>query len=509
MAQAGEGAGWELTLGLDSHDRTPLFVRIARALSEDIRRGRLRPGSRLPGSRVLARTLAVHRNTVLAAFRELLAEGWIEARHGRGTFVSDALPEAPARRVRPRTAARVGAREPGFDVVPHELTPPREHVLPAGTLRMLGGLPDLRLVPAETFARALRRALRKPEDVLNYGDHRGHVRLRSALAGMLRATRGLALDADDLLITRGSQMALSLAAEALLRPGDVVAIEAFGYRPAWQTFKRVGARIVPLPVDAHGISTRALAQLCERRRVRAVYLTPHHQYPTTVQLAPGRRLELLELARRGRFAIIEDDYDHEFHYEGRPLLPLASADLAGVVVYIGTLSKVFAPGIRLGYVVAPPPVMRELAARRFYQDRQGDRATECAVAELIEDGELARHTRRTRRVYQARRDLCVELLREQLPGELRFRVPSGGMALWAEVQRGYDIQQLTAAAEQERVLFQPGQDFSWQGRPIPYARIGYASLDEKELAEAVRRLSRAFSRSARTRSSAKARARNP
>jgi GntR family transcriptional regulator / MocR family aminotransferase len=490
---ADSSAGWSLSLSLADAEagHQPLFLRIARAITDDIRRGRLRRGSRLPGSRALADSLAVHRNTVIAAFRELLAEGWIEARAGQGTFVSQALPE-PGRGAPRRAVPIARPGEPGFDFVANTLLPPQYRAYPPGMLRMWGGLPDLRLVPAAAFVRALRRVLKNPRAMLDYGDPRGHVRLRTALAGMLRATRGLSLEPDELLITRGSQMGLSLAAEALLRPGDAVAIEAYGYRPAWQTFARTGARLLPVPVDENGLSVPALAQLCERERVRAVYVTPHHQYPTTVPLSPGRRLELLELARRRRFAILEDDYDHEFHYEGRPLLPLASADRAGVVVYIGTLSKVFAPGVRLGYVAAAPALLADLTARRFYQDRQGEQASECAFAELIEDGELARHVRRARKMYRARRDLCVQLLREQFGAALRFRVPSGGMALWAKAPRELDLQQLLAASEREGVSFQTGRSFTLPpARPIPFARIGYAALEPDELREAVRRLERA------------------
>src|SRR5262249_29017163 len=186
--------------------------------------------------------------------------------------------------------------------------------------------------------------------------------LRSALASMLANTRALSVGADDVLVTRGSSMALTLVARALLRPGDTGAVEEFGYRPAWEGFRATGATVVPVPIDPDGIDVDALKRLAKRRAVRAIYVTPHHQYPTTVTLKAARRLALLALARAERFAIIEDDYDHEFHYDGRPVLPLASTDHAGLVVYIGTLSKILAPGLRLGYIVAPPAVLRRLGA---------------------------------------------------------------------------------------------------------------------------------------------------
>jgi len=165
-------------------------------------------------------------------------------------------------------------------------------------------------------------------------------------------------------------MALDLLARALLVPGDVVAIEALGYPPAWGAFRRAGATLLPIPVDHEGLNVDALEAAVSRQPVRAVYLTPHHQYPTMVTLSPGRRLRLLDLAHRAQFAILEDDYDYEFHYEGRPVLPLASADAHGTVIYLGTLSKILAPGLRLGFVVAPKRLVQRLAADRFLVDRQ-------------------------------------------------------------------------------------------------------------------------------------------
>jgi GntR family transcriptional regulator / MocR family aminotransferase len=478
---------WVLDIDAGAQPDQPTFLRIARAISAEIRRGRLRPYARLPGSRSLAQSLNVHRNTVLAAYRELLAEGWIEPRHGQGTFVSAQLPEVKARSFRKGSVERV-PNAPAYELPPSPLGPVGGRDYPKSVLRMLGGLPDLRLVPAAALTRALRRAVRRDADLLGYAHPAGHPQLRAALAGMLRSARGLRVDADGLCVTRGSQMGIALAAEALLRPGDVVAVEAVGYRPAWQALLRVGAQLEPIAVDEHGLCVPQLAALCQQKRVRAVYLTPHHQYPTTVPLAPGRRLQLLELARRQRFAILEDDYDHEFHYEGRPLLPLASADDAGSVVYIGTLSKVFAPGVRIGYVVAPPAVLQELLRRRYYLDRQGDHLTEAALAELIEDGELQRHTRRMRRIYQARRDKCAALLRQQLGAALTFHVPNGGMALWARAAPDIDVEAWFERAEQAGVVFQTERQFRWDGRSGSHLRIGYASLTEAELSRAVRRL---------------------
>ena len=484
---------WDLRLALEpaaeGHAQAR-FVRIARAIASDIRRGRLRPGGRLPGTRVLARDLGVHRNTVIAAFRELLAEGYLEARVGHGTFVARALPEAPPRRFA-REPAAARPKRAGFALPSHATPQAMFAPLPKATLAMYGGLPDLRLLPDAAFARAYRRVLRR-KGVLGYGDPSGHERLRAALANMLRADRGLALDADDIVVTRGSQMALALGARTLVRPGDAIAVEAYGYRPAWVALRAAGARLLPVAVDRDGLRVDALAELCRRERVRGVYLTPHHQYPTTATLPSPRRLALLQLAASEQMVVFEDDYDHEFHYEGRPLLPLASADVAGSVVYVGTLSKVLAPALRIGYLVAPRAVRERIVAERFYLDRMGDQVTECAVAELLEEGELQRHVRRARRLYQRRRDCLVDAFGRTFGDRLRFRIPSGGMALWLRVDKRISPAAWLEQARARGVLFQIGAEFHMSDRAIPFARMGFAALDEAELVDAVRRLERAF-----------------
>lgn len=486
---------WEVAISIDGPDasNTPPFLRIARALTDDIRRGRLKPGVRLPGSRTLAQTLGVHRNTVIAAYDELISEGWIEARHGRGTFVTQELPERSPRSFARQPMQTSAARDRlGFALSGTRVATPTLHPNVPGRLTMYGGLPDARLIPVSALSRAYRRQLRKAGAGLSYGDPRGHIALRTAFAKMLSETRGLAIEPDDVMVTRGSQMALSLAAQAIVAPGDRVAVEAWGYRPAWETLKHAGAELVPIPVDAHGMNIDALSEACAREPIAAVYLTPHHQYPTTAQLSPGRRLQLLSLARERRFAILEDDYDHEFHYEGRPLLPLASADPAGSVVYIGTLSKVLAPGLRLGYLVAPRPLLSRASDLRCYLDRQGDHNTEAAVAELFEDGELQRHVRRARRIYQTRRDLCAHVLQETFGERLRFVVPSGGMALWAKAEGKVDVDAWLERAHNEGVAFQPARYFAFDGKSRPYLRLGFACLNDRELKEAVKRLHRAL-----------------
>jgi GntR family transcriptional regulator/MocR family aminotransferase len=484
---------WELTLAVDRDADLPLSHQIARSIADDIQRGRLRSGDRLPGSRRLAANLGVHRNTVLAAMGELAAEGWIETTPGRGTFVTRTLPGPAGRPFSRRlgTRAQVPARA-GF-ALPEPPLAYRPPALPAGTLSLSHGAPDVRLVPVRALGRAYRRALaRGGPALLAYGDPEGHPALRSALAAMLASTRGLAVTAEDVVVTRGSQMALSLVARALLRPGDLVAVERLGYRPAWEAFRAAGATLVPVAVDGDGIEVAALEELAGAGGLRAIYVTPHHQYPTTVTLKAARRLALLDLARRHRVAIVEDDYDHELQYEGRPVLPLASADTAGTVVYVGTLSKVLAPALRIGYVAAPPPVLQAVAAIRSLLDIQGDLPTEAAVAALIEEGELQRHVARVRRVYAVRREVLATSLRRTFGNAIELTPASGGMAWWVRLRMAVDLDRWARRSLEQGVSWFPGRRYAFGGERVAGARFSFAWLDEQELPEAVRRLAAAL-----------------
>jgi GntR family transcriptional regulator/MocR family aminotransferase len=488
------------TLAFPEDDGRPVFVRISAGFVEAIRRGRLDAGSALPSSRALAHALEVHRNTVLAAYAELQSQGWVTTAAGKGTFVSAKLPEVPLKRGASHRARM--PEHPGYSLAPALPAPSVGPPLPRGSLSLAGGVPDLRLVPSQELSRAYRRAITGSDhSVLDYGNERGHPRLRGALATFLDAARGVTASAEDVLITRGSQMGFYLAARAIVRPGDVVAVEALGYAPAWAAFRAAGAEVVPVSVDAHGLVIDELRELVKRRPIAALYITPHHQYPTLAVLSADRRLALLELARTHRFAVVEDDYDNEIHYHGRPVLPLASADAAGVVVYVGSLSKVLAPGLRVGYVVAPSALIRRMAELRRSIDRQGDPAIERAIAELLEEDVVQRHTRKMRRIYQGRREALMNELKRRFGAALTFDVPAGGLALWAHVAPdvSIDVEEWQASASREGVYFRPPRDFAFDGRSRPSVRLAFAQLTEDELGTAVKRLHAAF---AATRSTA-------
>ena len=369
--------------------------------------GRLAAGLRLPSSRDLAAQLGLRRNAVVTAYEQLLSDGLAEARTGAGTYVAAQVPRGPA------AAAPLPAPLPAAPRAPFAVG--QTHVDP-----------ELR----NRLGRALRRRLAAAGPAeLGYGDPRGGEEIRAAIAGHLAATRGVTCDPGRILVTSGTQQALRLCAEALLRPGDAVWMEDPGYPSARRIFEAVGARPVPVPVDGAGLDTAEGRQ--RAAAARAAYVTPSHQFPTGVAMSMARRIALLDWAREAEAWVLEDDYDSEFRYDGAPLTALAGIDGHARVIYIGTFSKTLFAGLRLGFVVLPPALLDGITAARAVSDRFTPALLGGAVAELIAEGAFAAHVRRIRSRYRAARDLVAETLVRASGGLLRVAVPDQGLHLLA------------------------------------------------------------------------------
>ncbi len=484
---------WEFKIRIRRDSRTAVYLQIAHALIEEIRRSRLAPGSALPGTRELAESLDVNRKTVIQAYDELTAQGWLATERTRGTFVSSELPSIDGKIVDAAPRAAHMPDRPDFRLV--GAAPNIPLILPGKNLLVFDdGAPDTRHVPVAALARAYRSALivAARRNRLGYGDPRGTLELRNAVSNMLNVDRGLTTTADNICLTRGSQMAIYLAARILAGPRDTVAMEELSYPPARESFRAAGAEVVSVGLDAQGMQVDDLEKICRKKRVRAVYVTPHHQFPTTVLLKPDRRLRLMSLAEQFGFAIIEDDYDHEFHFAHQPMLPLVSADPWGKVVYIGSMSKLLTPSLRLGYLAAPKSFIDRAAAEIMMIDRQGDPALEWAVAELIATGEIHRHTRKAMKLYAARRLLLAELLIERFDARIAFDLPEGGLAVWVRFGAEVDVDRLVRIAREKGVQILPASAFATSGKPIQATRLGFASMNEGELDLATRRLYQAF-----------------
>lgn len=482
---------WYLTIVLERTAGVALHLQLVQAIIQEIQRGRLLPGAALPGSRTIAEALSLNRKTVVQAYDELLAQGWIETQARRGAFVSARLP-APALGKAHTTAAQIPASF-AKSLPPNGLGAFLESIAEKpGAIRFSDGVPDARLVPFDVLSRAYRRALLHSARAnrLAYDDSRGNLLLRDAIADMLRAERGMSVTNAQICVVRGSQMGIYLSARLLAikemtvnkvaESKGCVVMEDLSYPPAREAFASFGLALEYIAQDGAGMDLDALETLCVQRKVSAVYTTPHHQFPTTVMLSVARRIRLLELARRYDFLVIEDDYDHEFHFSHNPMLPLASMDTDGRVIHIGSLSKVLAPGLRLGYIAAPEAVINRCMNEIMLIDRQGNALTELAVAELMRTGEIKRHVRRALKIYQERRDYAVQRVGELIPSAT-FRIPAGGLALWLKLDARMDMQRLQRDALEQGVAILPGQLFSGTGRAIPALRLGYASLNQQEL----------------------------
>ncbi|MEC5146021.1 PLP-dependent aminotransferase family protein [Chitinophaga sp. 212800010-3] len=465
---------WELNITINHHSGKAVYMQIADAIIAAVKSGKLRSGDALPGSRQLAAQLQLNRNTIVEALDVLLAEGWLESRERLGTFVAEDLPVIKA-------------------VKPEQHKPEKNKAAaPKPAVIFDDGQPDSRIAPINELARAYRQIFHRKGrwQMMGYSNETDDPAFRLAIVQMLNYRRGMRLNADDVFITRGSQMAMYLSAHCLLGKGDDVVIEHPGYKPAWQAFEQAGARLLPVGVDKEGLITEELKKYLRRyRSIRAVYITPHHQYPTTVTMSLQRRLELIALSNEYGFTIIEDDYDNEFHFGQRPVLPICSYENLENYIYVGTMSKIVAPALRIGYLASSRGFIGKVGQLRRIIDVQGDNIMEQAILQLVKEGEIKRHLKRATAVYKARRDLFDGLLREHLSGKVNFSRPEGGLAFWLEPNGRTNLVKLAETLQQHGIQVAHPERYSY-GEPVNGLRLGYASLGEKQLEAGVKGIGR-------------------
>jgi len=459
--------------------RTGLSDAVYRQLRAAILDGRLRPGESLPPSRELARRLSVSRNTITGAYDRLAAEGFLIGRIGSGTMVRAEGARAPLTRratasspLRPLAIWR-RPREETVDAAPGE---PVAHDFQIG-------VPDAGLFPWDAWRRLVARQLRARRTPATYGGPHGHPALREAIARHVGVARSVVAGPDDVVVTAGAQQALDLIGRVLVEPGACVAVEDPGYPPARLLFRSLGARVVPVEVDAEGLVVDALP-----REARLVYVTPSHQFPLGMPMSLARRIALLAWADARGAAVIEDDYDSEFRFGGRPLEPLQSMDRTGRVLYVGSFSKVLVPTLRIGFVVAPAPLVDALGAARQVTAWHGPLDTEAALARFIDDGLLARHVRRVRRVYEKRRERLVEALERHAGDRLAVVPASAGLHISAfHRERRADVAWLARRARAEGVAVQPLAPY-YRVRPRAGLALGYGAIPLARIEEGIRRL---------------------
>lgn len=464
-----------------------------RQLKDAILDQRLPPGSRLPSTRNAQRLFGVSRNTAQDVYDRLTQEGLLNTKHGSGTFVRDSRPDSPATSA-PADNERHGAVNPFWkrsDIASwigfwHERQ--GETGIPALIADLRPALVDQRLFPHATFrqtmARQLRRLETNPASTRSPQRNQGNSQLRRAIAEHVGLTRAVACQPDDVLVTSGAQQAFDLIARTLVVPGEtVVAIEDPGYPPMRVPFASAGATLVPIPVDGEGIVVEAIPP-----DAKIVCVCPSHQFPLGMPMSSRRREALLHFARRNGAAIVEDDYDGEFRYDGSPLEALRGGASSSHVLYVGSFSKCMFPAIRLGFVVSPPWALPALVRAKNSTDWHSSVPVQAAVAGFIHDGHLTRHIRRVRRIYRDRRDRLLGLLERQV-GEALMVVPSFyGMHVTAIAREGIDCEAVSESVAARGIMIHSLARY-FLGPPTRSGFIlGFAAADSTALEAAVEAL---------------------
>ena len=462
--------------------RGGLSARVYRQLFDAVVEGRLRPGEQLPPTRELARRLDVSRNTVAVAYERLVAEGVLVGRVGAGTFVSH-------ERINRLRARRAPA---GVDVRPRSVWKtiaepvPDSAATPVYDFRV--GTPDVRLFPFAEWRRLVARQWR-PAAIGRgtYADAAGSPALRAAIARHIGVSRSVRANADDVIVTHGAQQAFDLIGRVVVEPGSCVAVEEPGYPPVRQLFRALGARVVGVPVDDEGIDVAAIP-----KAARLVYVTPSHQFPLGTPMSLGRRAALLEWAERRNVVVIEDDYDSEFRFEGRPLDPLQTLDRSGRVVYVGSFSKVMLPTLRLGFLVAPQSLQPALRAAKRLADWHGELPMQAAMARFVEDGLLARHIRKAAREYSKRHESILEIIRHDLGRWLHVIPSAAGLHVATRLPDGVsiDLERVARRAEAWGILVRTVSSFSAESPVRDGLVIGYGGIPTEKIPEGLNRLAK-------------------
>ena len=474
------------SLALDRGAARSLQDQIVDYFRAAVLEGRLKAGTRVPSSRALAADHGVARITAVQAYERLVSEGYLAARAGSGLFVAESQLERPAR-PEAATARRARAR-PSMPTLMRAIPDLAMLPRPVESLPLCTGIPALDHFPWSDWARITARLHReRPLDALGHGDPQGERKLREAIAQYLGAARGIACAAEQILVVAGSQQGIDLTARTLARPGDAIWIEEPGYPVGRAALQAAALERVPVPVDAEGIDVAAGARLAPAARLALV--TPSHHYPLGFTMSLRRRLALLDWAEAADAWILEDDYDGEYRYGGRPLAPLYTLDRGHRVLYLGTFSKIMAPGLRLGYLVVPADAVDAFAALKAASDRHAPSLTQRVLARFIEEGRLAAHLRRMRLLYARRRLALLDALEREAMGVLRAsNAPEAGLHLVARLAVPADDVAASRRALEKRVYAAPLSTYYAGAAPEQGFVLGFANTREDRMAPAVRRL---------------------
>ncbi|MEC3876226.1 aminotransferase-like domain-containing protein [Chryseobacterium salviniae] len=469
-------------ISIDRSSEVSVYMQISNQLINAIQRGFLPFGTKLPGTRTFSKLLEVHRNTIVSVYEELLAQGWIEIFPNKGTFVIGQEKNTTTVQVFKQNNLENYPKQTGFSFKSSNiLDNPFEHS--DCDYIFNDGTPDIRLTQVDQYSGIYSSILKRKAHKIGQYNSDGSEFFKQHLSEYLNLSRGLPISKNNLLITRSTEMSMYIVSEILLSKNDTVIVGELSYFSVNMIFQRTGVNIRTVSIDQEGINVQEVRKICEQQKIRMLYLTPHHHYPTTVALSAKRRLELLHLSQEFGFVILEDDYDYDFHYDKSPILPLASADTKGMVIYIGSFGKLLAPGFRTGFIVAPENLMVEMRKYLGIIDRQGDILMEHVLGEMIAEGEINRYLKKSLKIYKERRDHFASLLKHHLDDFIDFKIPSGGLAFWTEWKISVNLMQLSKKCARNNVFIP--KTLLYQNRNLTAMRLGFGNFTIDEMEKAV------------------------
>lgn len=465
-----------------------VYRQIADRLIVLITDGVLQPGTFLPSTREMAALLDRHRNTIVAAYEELFTQDWIETLPRVGIRVSLDLPLNKPRSFQEGNTSNTYSSPAKFNFKPH-IPGPVSHsfALTRSSIIINDGFPDADLAPFDSMLKEYRKLLAgtKLKKLMSVKDFGGTPALKDSTVNFLNDSRGLNISTDNLLITRGAQMAIYLAAALIIKPGDYVLVSDPGYYIANEVFKQLGANLIRIPVDQDGMDIEAVEKALKSFEISLLYVIPHHHHPTTVTMSQSRRTKLLELIRSYQLPVIEDDYDYDFHYSNSPVLPLASSDHGSNVLYIGSFTKLLAPSCRIGYLIGAANFITQATNFKRLIDLRGDTLMEEALSAMINSGELDRHIKKSKKIYSERCGQTAMQIENELSPAVDFIKPQGGMALWLKFKADYPLGDIITKARSSGLLFTGSAYYEGADQQYNGVRFGFASLKEAEMHRAV------------------------
>ncbi|WP_299249265.1 PLP-dependent aminotransferase family protein [uncultured Lacinutrix sp.] len=472
---------------------TSIYIQIAQEIINAIQRGYLPEGTALPGTRKFSTLMSINRNTAVAVYDELASQGWVDIVANKGTFVLMPEKKTVAIKAVVQGLEKLKAYpeiagfpfQSSFNLASTEEFSIRKYVINDGK-------PDLRLHPTHQFSKWYSASMKRASLISkwNQTQAQSNTTFSKQLCNYLNATRGFHIKPSNIVSTRSTEMSLYIVSQLLIQENDVVLVGNLSHYKSNMIFQQAGANIITIPVDAHGIDVDFIEKNFTKNSIRCVYVCAHRQYPTTVTLTAERRLKLLQLAKAYKFAIIEDDFDYDFQFSGSAMVPMASADGQGVVIYLGRLGQSFFPSFQIGFVVAPENIINE--AKNYLQilDKQGDLIQKQILTELISEGEIHRLIKKNITIYKQRRDYLCACLSVYFKDYATWQVPTGGLAVWLNFEPRISLIKLAKKAKAHD-LFLP-KTILYQNKDLCAIRLGFGHLNEDEIESVVKILKMAF-----------------